>query len=235
MQAFFTLLNIPVVVPVAFGLIFRRVPKWAAVGSIAWGLIVGVTARYALGWDIGPQVYLAFALSFGIFVSSYWLGKLYLSRKVMVALLSVAVAIGAGALFLNTFVSDPTEMQRALAVGSALCLGASLYLFARLFSRETEAEREAVEAFFRKLDTPVDVAKEVFGAGKKQVSTFPLVGGTTVVMGLLLSLIFFTEMSASESLVLGVIIAVLMVFGVLMWYFGKKAEIKSAQEYLESK
>ena len=53
MQAFFTLLNIPVVVPVAFGLIFRRVPKWAAVGAITWGLIVGVTVRYGL--DVGHR------------------------------------------------------------------------------------------------------------------------------------------------------------------------------------
>jgi hypothetical protein len=115
-----------------------------------------------------------------------------------------------------------------------MVLAVSLYLFAHLFSGETEAERAAVEAFFKKLDTPVDVAREVFGAGRKQVSTFPLVGGTTIVMGLLMCLVFFTDMTARETISLGVIIAIMITFGVLMWYFGKKSEIRSAAEYTKS-
>ena len=47
---------------VPVGLIFRRVPKWSAVGGITWGLLAGVTGRYLLGWDIGPQVYLSFVI-----------------------------------------------------------------------------------------------------------------------------------------------------------------------------
>ena len=88
-----------------------------------------------------------------------------------------------------------------------------------------------MEEFFKKLDTPVDVAKEVFGAGRKQISTFPLVGGTTIVMGLLMGLIFFTDISGSEMVILGVIIGIMILFGVLMWYFGKKSEIRSAEQY----
>jgi SSS family solute:Na+ symporter len=235
MQAFFTLLNIPVVVPVAFGLIFKRVPKWSAVGAITWGLIVGVTTRYLLGWDIGPQVYLSFVSSFSIFVFSYWLGQRYARNRGLLAALCVGVVALYGALFLSTFAAPPEDWQRLLAGASALTLGVSFYFFADLFSRESEEEREAVRAFFRKLDTPVDVAKEVFGAGRKQVSTFPLVGGTTVVMGLLMSLIFFTDISGAEKGILGVIIGIMLVFGVSMWYFGKKAEIRSAGEYLEKK
>ena len=114
---------------------------------------------------------------------------------------------------------------------SAASLGASLYAYSRLFSRETDEQRRLVEEFFRKLDTPVDVAKEVFGAGKKQISTFPLVGATTMVMGLMMGLIFFTDVSAEEATVLGVMIAIMIVFGALMWYFGKKSEIRSAAQY----
>jgi len=91
--------------------------------------------------------------------------------------------------------------------------------------------RAAVEEFFKKLDTPIDVAREVFGAGRKQISTFPLVGGTTVVMGLLMSLIFFTDMPGQEMGVLAAIVGVMILFGVLMWYFGKKSEIRSAAQY----
>lgn len=235
MQEFFTLLNIPVVVPVAFGLIFRRVPKWSAVGAIAWGLIVGLTTRFLLVWDVGPKVYLAFAASFGIFAGSYWLGQTFRRNKPLLIGLSAAVAVAFGAIFLSTFTATPGPTEQTLAVLSALTLGASLYFFARLFSRESEEERAAVEAFFKKLDTPVDVAREVFAAGRKQISTFPLVGGTTIVMGLLISLIFFTDLGEGEALILGTIIAIMIIFGALMWYFGKKAEIRSASEYLDSK
>src|SRR3989339_386859 len=74
MQTFFTLFNIPVTVPLCFGLIFRRVPKWSAVAGIAWGLLAGVSGRYLLGWDIGQQVYLSFVMTFGIFATSFWTG-----------------------------------------------------------------------------------------------------------------------------------------------------------------
>lgn len=233
MQAFFTLLNIPVVVPTAFGLIFRRVPKWGAFGSIAWGLIVGVTARYILGWDIGPQVYLAFLLSFGIFVASPALGRLYKTNKGRLTGIAFAVTAVMAALFLNTIVGEPGPMTQPLALLMAVALGTSLFGFSRLYSMETEEQRKAVDEFFRKLDTPVDVAREVFGAGKKQVSTFPLVGGTTVVMGLLMGLIMLTDVSLGEQRILLVMIGVMVIFGSLMWYFGKKSEIRSAAQYEE--
>ncbi len=195
MQAFFTLLNIPVVVPTAFGLLFRRLPKWSAVASIVWGLIVGVTVRYVLGWDIGPQVYLSFVASLGIFVSSYSLGKIYIGKKSLLGALAVVVAAVFVSVFLATLPAEAEMWQRIIAGISAAVLGSSLYLFAHLFASETAEQRAAVEEFFKKLDTPIDVAREVFGAGRKQISTFPLVGGTTVIMGLLMSLIFFTDMS----------------------------------------
>ncbi|MFH0991707.1 MAG: sodium/solute symporter [bacterium] len=235
MQAFFTLLNIPVVVPLAFGLLFSRVPKWSAVGSITYGLLVGFTARYVCGWDIGPQVYLAFIMCFGIFAGSYWLGKLYKTNKILLGALSICVTLATAFLFTNTIISNPfnfaPDIQHILTYLNPVLLGASLYGFASLFALESEEERKLIEEFFKKLDTPVDVAKEVFGAGKKQISTFPLVGGTTIVMGLLMSMIFFTELSVQESTILGIMITVMIGFGIAMWYFGKKSEIRSAAQY----
>ena len=233
MQAFFTLLNIPVVVPTAFGLLFRRVPKWGAVGSIVWGLFAGVTTRYVLGWDIGPQVYLAFTMSLGIFAASPALGRLYMSRRSTLAGISAAVAVVAGILFSMTIVGEGGVWTLPLALVCALIFGVSLYGLSVLFANETEEQRTIVAEFFRKLDTPIDVANEVFGAGKKQVSTFPIVGGTTVVMGILMGFIFFTGVSEQEQWVLGVMMSIMVVFGTLMWYFGKKSEIRSAAQYEE--
>ena len=231
MQAFFTLLNIPVVVPTAFGLIFRRVPRWGAVGAITWGLIVGVTARYVLGWDIGPQVYLAFLMTFGIFATSYWTGNLYKTNKILLGFISAVITAAAWLLFTNTVVGEENRFTLPFAVGGAVLLGASLFGFAKLFASETEEQRRIVREFFQKLDTPVDVAKEVFGAGKKQISTFPLVGATTIVMGLVMCLIFLTEIPGEDVTILGVIIAIMIVFGGLMWFFGKKSEIRNAAQY----
>jgi SSS family transporter len=231
MQAFFTLLNIPVVVPIAFGLLFRRVPKWSAVSAITWGLIIGVTVRYVLGWDIGPQVYLAFVTSSAIFIGSYKLGVIYKENRRLLYALCLGIAVAATLLFVGTIVGEVAAWQQMLAVTSAVALAASLYGFAHLFASETAAQRQIIDEFFKKLDTPIDVAKEVFGAGKKQISTFPLVGGTTVVMGLLMSLIFFTGVDAGQMLVLATMVIIMIVFGVLMWYFGKKSEIRSAAQY----
>jgi solute:Na+ symporter, SSS family len=229
MQAFYTLLNIPVVVPTAFGLLFRRVPKWSAVGSIVWGLLVGIVARWVLGWDIGPQVYLQFVSSLGIFVLSNKLGDWYRARRWTLVPICAATVVVFGLVFLLPVTLE--SWQQAFAVIGALVLGGSLYGFSALFAKETPEERLIVAEFFKKLDTPVDVAKEVFAAGRKQISTFPLVGGTTIVMGALLSLIFFTNVNEMEQTILGAIIGIMVVFGVLMWYFGKKSEIRSASQY----
>jgi solute:Na+ symporter, SSS family len=230
MQAFFTLFNIPVIVPMAFGLIFRRVPKWSAAAAITWGLIVGGTTRYLLGWDIGPQVYLAFTMTLGIFATSQWTGKLYQNNKLILAGIAIAVAGATGALFQHFVVGNPPEWYLTLAYVAAGILGATLFGFARMFAKETDEDRRVVAEFFKKLDTPIDVATEVYGAGRKQVSTLPLVGRTIMFMGILVSASFFTGLSGSEMIAVGIMAGLLIVFGGLMWFLGKRGERKEAEE-----
>ena len=230
MQAFFTLFNIPVSIPMAFGLIFRRVPKWSAVASVTWGLLSGVSARYLLGWDIGPQVYLAIVLTLAIFATSRWTAQLYERKKLLLLLISTLVTAAIGVLFTNTIVNPLTEYVVPMAWLTAGVFGVSLYYFAGLFTRETEVDRATVREFFKKLDTPVDVAREVFGAGKKQISIFPLVGATMVIMAALLSLVFLTELDGTEQMVVGTLVAMVGVFGAALWYFGKKSEIRGSTD-----
>lgn len=233
MQAFFTLFNIPVTVPLCFGLIFRRVPKWSAVGGITWGLLAGVSGRYLLGWDIGPQVYLSFLMTFGIFATSLWTGNLYKTNRSLLALISLLVTLAVGILFANTIVGERTELVTMLGWASAAAFGVSLFMFAQLFSRDSDEERRMVAEFFRKIDTPVDVANEVFGAGKVQISVFPLVGWTMIVMAGLMSLIFLTDLQGDEKIIVIALIAFLFIFGLFMRYAGKKSEIRggsAAQE-----
>ena len=229
MQAFFTLFNIPVTVPLCFGLIFRRVPKWSAVAGISWGLLAGVAGRYLLSWDIGPQVYLSFVMTFSIFSTSYWTAKLYERNKMVFAGLCILIGLGTGLLFSETIVGNQTDLLVALAWMCGLAFGASLYGFAGLFTRDSVEDKRVVMDFFKKLDKPVDVATEVFGAGKMQVSAFPLVGITMMVMGALLSLIFLTELHREEMIIVGGLVAFMILFGAAMVYFGKKSEIRGGE------
>ncbi len=228
MMAFFTLFNIPVSVPLAFGLIFRRIPPWSAAAGITWGLLAGVAVRFLFGWAIGPQVFFSFFMTFVIFATSRWIGDLHSKNRAATAGIGTGVAVLTAVLFVLT--APAITPAWAVTVGwvVAAAFGVTFYLFAGLFTRENADERGRIDTFFKKLDTPVDVQKEVYGAGVKQVSVFPLVGATMIVMASLLSLVFFTDMHGGES-VLGVLIAMMLVFGVLMWYFGKKSEVRAAR------
>jgi hypothetical protein len=99
-----------------------------------------------------------------------------------------------------------------------------------MFAKETDEDRRVVAEFFKKLDTPIDVATEVYGAGRKQVSTLPLVGRTIMFMGLLVSAAFFTGLSGPEMIAVGIMAGLLIFFGGLMWFLGKRGERKEAEE-----
>jgi len=226
MQAFFTLFNIPVVVPIAFGLIFRKVPKWSAVGAITWGLVGGVTTRYVLGWDIGPQVYLSLALTFGIFSTAHLTGRLYARHRAALVAVATVLAAGTGTLFQASAVPGTIVAQEVLLWGAAFAIGGSLVVFARLFAAEGKDERDQIEEFFRKLDTPVDVEREVYGPGRKQITTLPLVGWTTIVMGAMMGLIYLTDLTPTDRVVVGALITVMIGFGIMMLALGRRKPLR---------
>jgi ABC-type uncharacterized transport system permease subunit len=188
--------------------------------------LAGVVGRYLLGWDIGPQVYLAVVMTFGIYSTSYWTGRLYERNKPALILISLLVTAGTGLLFTNTIVNLQTDLVVALAWLCAVVFGVSLYGFARLFTADREEDRRLVADFFKKLDTPVDVEKEVFGAGRMQISAFPLVGGTMIVMGALMSLVFLTGLRQDEAVIVGAFVSFMILLGAVLWFFGKRSEIR---------
>jgi hypothetical protein len=210
MQAFFTLFNIPVTVPLAFGLIFRRIPKWAALGSILWSLIMGSVARYLLGWDIGPQVYLSTILSFGVLLSSSFVADLYRTRKPLLWTISILIS--------------------AASIACAVVLGPTLVPLARLFARDTDEEKKEILRFYEKLDTPVDVQAEVFAAGRKQVATLPVVGRTIVFLGVLVGLAFLNTLGTDETIAVIAMMTILLGFGGTLWIAGKRVQMREARE-----
>jgi hypothetical protein len=230
MQAFFTLFNIPVTVPLAFGLIFRRIPKWAALGSILWSLIMGSAARYLLGWDIGPQVYLSTLLSFGVLISSNWVAELYRTRKPLLWTVSLLISAGLATVFALTPGANAAPWQIAASIACALILGPTLVPLARLFTRDTEEEKKEILRFYEKLDTPVDVQAEVYGAGRKQVATLPVVGRTIVFLGVLVSLAFLNTLQSGETIAVLAMMTILLGFGGTLWIAGKRVQMRDAQE-----
>jgi hypothetical protein len=217
-----------------YGLLFKKPSRWSAIASISWGLVIGVITRYVLEWDMGPQVYAQLIMTSVIFLSSNLCASIYKTRKASVLLISTILSVLFIVVFFMTTATPLNAFRETIAIIGALSIGFSLYGFSKLFASETDEQRKIVQTFFIKLNTPVDVAKEVFGAGKKQISTFPLVGGTTIVMGLLMSLIFITDLQRGESIILGVLVGIMILFGIFMWYFGKKSEVKSAEQMMKS-
>ena len=63
---------------------------------------------------------------------------------------------------------------------TALAFFALSYRFAALFGSDLNASQAEVNAFFDRLDRPVDVVKEVIATGAKEANIFPLVGWISV-------------------------------------------------------
>ena len=102
--------------------------------------------------------------------------------------------------------------------------------FAKLFAEETDQDRAVVAAFFEKLKIPIDLIKEVYSKGVKEVSTFPMVGKITMLMGALVALLTFFGMTGNEIIITLLLSVLMIISGYAMVYFGGKSERK----YLEN-
>ncbi len=231
MMAFFTLLNLPTAVPIAFGLLFKWVPRWGAFSATIWGLYIGILTRYLLDWGFGPQIYLVAVLTFAIFVASGYLGVLYKTNKLRLILISALFTIGLYILLATNVYSEFGILVDVLLPVAVIIMGVSIYIFSGLFARESETDREQVEQFFNKLYKPVDVAKEVYARGRKETTTFPLVGINTIVIGLFIFTMFLVPLEGTDSYSFILLGGILTVFGGSMYYFGKRSEMRSWQKY----
>lgn len=171
---------------------------------------------------------MSIVLTLGVLATSELTGKLYVRNKPVLAYISILIAAGVGALFILTADAQLGTWMIGLAVSAATCLGLSLYPLARLFSKDTEEERRVVREFFTKLDTPIDVEKEVYGAGRKQVATLPIVGRTIVFLGILVCFAFLNTMKSTEMIAVSAMITILLGFGGFLWIAGKRTEAREA-------
>ncbi len=217
------LLHLPMTIPMAIGLLSKRIARWSALAGLVWGLTAGLTAQYALKWPIGLMIYSTAVPTLIIMLGSYHLGRLYQKNSAYSLALGAAIAVGLWIVLPGT-ASDATAISVWGARAGAVVLGATLVLFSSLFARETEEERRMVEEFFRRLATPVDVVREVFARGARESSPFTLVGRITLMVGcLVLALLIFPEGRDVWYANAG-LSAVLITGGWAMSYFGRKSE-----------
>ncbi len=236
MTMFFSLLNLPINIPIAFGLMYRKIPRWGGFASILWGFGAGLIIRFIVGWPFGPQIYYIFIISTVILFASHYFGELYKKNKPMLAFFSLVF----GALIFLGFygphqvmdgVQPLTEQMTMILAAASFALGGTLYFFSMLFARDTEAENANIDAFFARLQKPVDPALEVYAKGGKETSTFPLVGIITMIVGGLLVLLFLAPIPDTYSVIYLLLSGILLAFGFSMFYFGRKTEQKQLAKY----
>jgi SSS family solute:Na+ symporter len=231
MTTFFTLFNIPVIIPLTFGLISKRIPRWGAFLSIIWGLIVGAMARFIAGWSMGLQVYLAAVSTFAILMLSDKIRQLYLSKRKTLYIISLLTSVLYSLIFTLNIKGEMTAIKVITLIIGSFALGFSL-VYSNRFIKEDPKDKEIVENFFKKLETPVDILNEVYGKGEKEVSTFPFLGTVLMLIGILIPFLSFFAGSGRDISIFLAISSIYIIFGVLMIYYGKKAERKFNQ-YLE--
>ena len=100
---------------------------------------------------------------------------------------------------------------------SAIAFIVLSYQFSAIYGKDLLAGQENVKTFFKKMDKPIDVEKEVCSRGQREVNVFPLVGG--IAMGLsLLSLLILVVPAARTKIGVNIAVsAILFLIGLTMF------------------
>ncbi len=231
MILFFTLLNIPINIPIAAGLLYKKIPRWGAFVSILWGFYAGLVIKFLLGWTFGPQIYYITVATVAILFAANYLGELYKTNKTKLVALTAFASI---LIFLGWYLPSMSYLnntQTVILAVLSLILGSTTYFGSILFAKDTEKDKQQIAEFFKRLETPVDVVKEVYATGLgKESSTFPLVGSVTMLIGALVLMIFIAPIKNTYDMTFIALSSILIIFGGSMFYFGKRSETKSMEK-----
>jgi len=190
---FFGLTGVPSAIPMLLGIMTKKISRWSAMASVMAGILMASLARFVLLYSLGQQFLITVAVTLVFIVISNPLGRLYNTRRIYALVFSVLFITALYVFCLianNNPALSPSNLTAILhAGGREFLLSAHFWLilsalaffvlsvrFAALFGRDLKASQDEVSAFFEKLDTPVDVAKEVISAGARERNIFPLVG-----------------------------------------------------------
>ena len=172
-------------------------------------------ARFVLQYSLGQQFLITVAITLVFIAISNPLGRLYNARRIYALVFSLLLSSVLYLFFLiannNPGLAPGTLTATLHAGGKEFLLSAHFWLmlstlaffalsftFAALFGRDMKSPQDEVTAFFEKLDTPVDVAKEVIAAAARQSNIFPLVGWMSVGLGVVSLLILIAPVARTN-------------------------------------
>ncbi|HEY9188007.1 MAG TPA: hypothetical protein VIR55_08895 [Ignavibacteria bacterium] len=221
---FAALFYMPMVMPIVFGLLLERLPRWSGLATLSLGLIMSIYTRLILGFSYGDQMITVFVFCLIIIFTADLLKYLYQKNKFLLYLYSFVFSVLSFILFnfgTNKTVNLPLLISMVIV---SFIFGLAQIYFARLFYNETDEDKAIVKAFFEKLKTPVDLIKEVYSAGVKEVSTFPIIGRITILIGILVAALVFFGMSKNEIIITLILSLLMILAGLSMVYFGGRSE-----------
>jgi len=196
-----TVLGMPIGVTCALIYFVRHCPRWAGLFAVVSGMLFSLMTQHGRLMGIDHCTFCALMEKTGIAAAS---GK-------------VASWMGIS----NFNIHEPWPLQMQVFGMVIVCVGA--YLFAGLFHRKESAANKALtDAFYEKMDRPVDFEKEV--GGSEDMRQLIIIGILAMVVGSGICLLAFFAGSISGSIsclgVGGVVLAV----GILLHRQGLKSK-----------
>lgn len=235
---FFGLTGVPSAIPMFLGIMTKKISRWSAMASIMAGVLMASLARFVLHYPLGQQFLITVAITLLFIFISNPLGRLYNQHRFYALIFSLLFSIGLYCLFMiannnpnlsfsrsTTFIQDDflSSAHFWLILAVVAFFGLS-FKFAALFGKDLRSSQEKVDKFFHKLNTPVDVAKEVISVNAKQTNIFPLVGWMAIAFSALSLLILVAPAARTKIWINIVISGLLFVSGLGMFlskYFSK--------------
>lgn len=227
MQQFFSLFNVPLSLPLACGLIFRKVSRWSALAAMVIGLAVSAHAKYVMEWSIGPQVYLTTAVTLLVFLSSQRAGKWYVQQRLRLVATVIAASVFYGAFWL-VFLDAQIYIDGFVLLncfGTPLVLGAMYFYFARQCALDELRDHSSVTTFLKLLDTPVDVAREVTARGVKERSSASVVGAILLIISIGVVSMLLAPSTWNDWSLFVMLASITSIIGGSMMYFGRKSSL----------
>jgi SSS family solute:Na+ symporter len=168
---FFGLTGVPSAIPMFLGIMTKKISRWSAMASIIAGALMASIARFVLHYSnpLGRLYNLRrnYALIFSLFLS------FFLCFFFMTVNNNPNLSLNS---WTNSGWTDFLLSAHFWLMLSALAFFILSFKFAALFGKDSKSSQDEVIEFFKKLDRPIDVAKEVISAGARETNIFPLVG-----------------------------------------------------------
>jgi len=229
----FGLTGVPLAIPLLLGIMYKKMSRWSAISSVLAGTLMAVVARFALKFALGPQYIITVIVTLSFIFLSYPMGKLYVKNRAR----ALFVNIGLGIILWLCFMTVNSNANLAFGTINEIFDGGILaflsssffwvlisaigfsvisFQFTKIYAKDLLANQDTVKKFFEKMDTPIDVEKEVLSRGAKEVNVFPIVGGVTIIISLVSCIILLIPSARTN---IGVNIAfsgLLMLIGLAM-------------------